>query len=105
MSDSRQGETRPKFSLGRVLATQGAVGLLQRSNVDIPALISRHVHGDWGLVHPDDIETNERAVREGHCIMSIYALAIAGSDSKTEALWLITEADRTSTTFLLPGEY
>ena len=105
MSDSRQGNARPKFPLGRIYATPGALELLERSNLDARTLIARHVHGDWGLVHPDDAAANEHAISRGHRIVSSYAVGPAGLTRDPDVIWVITEADRSATTLLLPGEY
>lgn len=105
MSDSRQGDARPKFTLGRIYATPGALELLECANQAAHAFLARHVHGDWGLVHPDDAAANEHAVRDGTRIVSSYAAGAAGLEGATGVIWVITEADRSATTLLLPGEY
>jgi hypothetical protein len=105
MSDSRQGEARPKFPLGRIYATRGALELLKRSNLDARTLLARHVHGDWGLVHPDDTAANQHAISHGSRIVSTYAVGPTGLMRDAEVIWVITEADRSATTLLLPGEY
>jgi hypothetical protein len=105
MSDSRQGKARPKFPLGRVYATPGALELLERSNQSPHALLSRHVRGDWGLVHPEDAAANEHAVRRGNRIVSSYSIGLDASNGNGGLIWIVTEADRSATTLLLPGEY
>jgi hypothetical protein len=105
MSNSRQGEARPKFPLGRIYATRGALELLQRSNQDAHSFLARHAHGDWGLVHQDDGAANEHAVTHGSRILSSYAVGSEGLKRDAEVIWVITEADRSATTLLLPGEY
>jgi hypothetical protein len=59
----------------------------------------RHVSGDWGDICAEDRQANADALQYGYRLMSVYEL------SKTERLWIITEADRSSTTLLLPEEY
>ena len=89
------------FPLGRVVATPGALAVMERLGIDPAALISRHVTGDWGAIHPDDRGLNEQALSDGSRIHSVY-----GEDSATdERLWVITEADRAATTILRPDEY
>lgn len=105
MSDSRQGDARPKFPLGRIYATPGALELLERSNQTAHTFLARHVHGDWGLLHPDDAAANERAVSDGTRIVSSYSTGAAGPSGAAGVIWIITEADRSATTLLLPGEY
>ena len=105
MSKSRQGDARPKFPLGRIYATPGALELLERSKQTAHTLLARHVHGDWGLVHPEDAAANELAVSSGTRIVSSYAVGRAGVNGDAGVIWIITEADRSATTLLLPGEY
>ena len=89
--------TNPLFPLGRVVATQGVIAL------DLPldtilALLRRHQTGDWGDLDPQDVRENELSLREGFRLMSVYSV-------NETRLWIITEADRSSTTILLPSEY
>jgi len=93
---------RPKslFQLGQVVATHGALDLLDRSATNAFALLQRHQAGDWGDIHPDDVTANREAVQHGFRILSSYPLGTQG-----ERLWIITEADRSVTTLLLPSEY
>ena len=90
----------PLFLLGRVVATPGALDLLAATTTDPAVLLSRHVTGDWGEVPPEDAKENELSVREGFRIVSSYPVGADG-----ERLWIITEADRSSTCILLPSEY
>ncbi|KPK37450.1 MAG: hypothetical protein AMJ65_14540 [Phycisphaerae bacterium SG8_4] len=90
---------RPLFSLGHLAATTGALELLQK-DADLAALlIKRHELGDWGDVDSEDWATNNRSLKLGGRIVSSYKLLGAGT------LWIITEADRSCTTLLLPSEY
>ena len=87
------------FPLGRVVATPGTLAAMERSG-DAPGdLIRRHERGDWGLVGPDDWARNDAALKDGLRIVSSYRL------KDGEAVWCITEADRSATTLLLPEEY
>jgi hypothetical protein len=87
------------FPLGQIVATPGALHVLERSHVDPQVLLSRHQTGDWGELSPADRDENELSVRRGFRILSNYPV---GAD---ECLWVITEADRSVTTILLPSEY
>jgi hypothetical protein len=90
-----------RFALGRIVATPGALELLAATATDPAELLSRHVRGDWGCgVPPEDARENELSVREGFRIISSYRVGEDGSK-----IWLITEADRSSTCILLPEEY
>ncbi len=90
----------PFFSLGRIVATLGALALLAATGTDPVELLSRHQRGDWGEVCPEDAHENELSVREGYRILSSYR--VGEDDAK---VWLITEADRSSTCILLLSEY
>lgn len=61
--------------------------------------IKRHASGDWGDVCPEDKKENEFSVEHGFRIMSVYTIPDGGK------IWIITEADRSSTTVLTPEEY
>ena len=86
-----------KFQLGAICATPGVLALVQDVAEVMPAL-TRHASGDWGDVDAEDAERNNAAIHDGTRILSAYAL----NDQK---IWIITEADRDSTTILLPEEY
>ncbi len=86
------------FPLGQIVATPGALELLDRGAVNASDLLQRHQRGDWGNVPPEDAEENEFSVASGCRILSSY---LVGKDR----IWIITEADRSSTTLLLPDEY
>ncbi len=88
------------FPLGRVVATPGALDLLENLSLEPSELIRRHHAGDWSEMQPLDQEANTNAVKDGGRIFSSYR--VGGQKSK---VWVITEADRSVTTILLPMEY
>jgi hypothetical protein len=89
-----------KFSPGRIVATPGALSALERAEQDPSEFLWRHVHGDWGDMSEDDKRENDLAVKAGWLrIFSAY------QTTEGERLWVITEADRSATTLLLPDEY
>ncbi len=96
---SLPNEPAPRFSLGQVVATPGALESLQESEQSPLELITRHVTGDWGELGKEDKQENERSVEKGYRILSAYRL------KSGEKVWVITEADRSVTTILLPSEY
>ena len=100
-STNAQDDTQQQvlFSVGKIVATSGALDLLDQSGADGHELVMRHQRGDWGSVPPEDAEANVRAIQTGCRILSSYFL------SERERLWVITEADRSLTTLLLPSEY
>jgi hypothetical protein len=85
------------FRLGRIVSTPNALGKLEQS--DILLALQRHQAGDWGDVNEQDRETNDRALSQGTRLFSIYHSA------KQLKFWVITEADRSATTVLLPEDY
>ena len=90
----------PLFDLGWVVATPGAIDLLVSAGESSARLLERHASGDWGDVPPEDARENERSLKYGWRLMSSYPVGDAG-----ERVWVITEADRSSTCLLLPSEY
>lgn len=86
------------FPLGQIVATPGALDVLDRGAVNAAELLLRHQSGDWGIVPPEDAEENDHSVVNGNRILSSYPV---GDDR----IWIITEADRSCTTLLLPEEY
>lgn len=87
------------FELGMIVATPGAIRLMLLSSVQPQTLLRRHVTGDWSEMDPEDQAINREAVKHGNRIFSAYRV------SPTERIWLITEWDRSVTTFLKPTEY
>lgn len=93
------GSDTPLLPLGQVLATPGALALLHSQQLTPLRFVLRHMAGDWGDICEEDRQTNAEALVQGARVMSVYVLG------KTQRLWVITEADRSSTTLLLPEEY
>ena len=89
---------KPLFPLGKLVATPGAVEFLKQHELSPFDFISRHWQGDWGDLDTEDIKANQYALRHGLRLLSSYRIG----DAK---LWIITEADRSSTTLLLSTEY
>jgi hypothetical protein len=87
------------FELGRIVATPGALQALEAAGEQPAQFLDRHVSGDWGELDDEDKQENEFSLRNGFRIFSAYTTA-AG-----EKIWIITEADRSATTILLPEEY
>ena len=88
------------LSLGRVLATPGALRALSEAGEDPFRLLARHASGDWGDLDTHDRRENQRSLKNGWRVLSSYPI---GEDG--QRVWVITEADRSSTTILLPEEY
>lgn len=86
-----------KFPLGRLVATPNALEHI--SDPEIMAALQRHLTGDWGDVDEHDREENELSLKEGFRLLSVYRSA------RGVKFWIITEADRSATTVLLPEDY
>ena len=84
--------------LGRVVATPGALETILGAGGDPFAYIARHAMGDWGELCASDRRENGLALRHGRRVLSSYS----GGGGR---VWVITEADRSVTTILLPEEY
>jgi hypothetical protein len=87
------------FSLGRVVATPGALAALEDAHQLPVIFLGRHVTGDWGDCGKEDAALNDAAVTDGTRLLSVYGTA------RGVKIWIITEADRSSTCILLPEEY
>jgi hypothetical protein len=95
---------KPKFSLGQILATPGALEALEESGQSPQFFLDKHASGDWGMVCQEDKELNDQSLIDGSRILSAYKTL------KGERLWIITEAaddqgHRVCSTLLRPDEY
>jgi hypothetical protein len=86
---------KPLFSLGQVVATPGALHL----GMNFYPYLPRHQCGDWGELDAEDKAENDFSIRNNLRLLSAYR---APDGTK---FWIITEADRSATTVLLPSEY
>lgn len=91
--------SRRMFRLGTVVCTIGAGNALIAANVAPWDLIERHVTGDWGDIDPRDRGANEWSIEHDARILSVYRIPGGAT------IWVLTEADRSATTLLLPNEY
>jgi hypothetical protein len=91
---------KPLFTLGQVVATPGALKAIEASGDSLFSYLTRHQSGDWGDVDAHDRKENQLSLEQGSRLMSVYTLSITGVK-----IWVITEADRSSTCILLPEEY
>jgi len=87
------------FDLGQIVATPGALAALAEAHQTPEEFLARHQRGDWGEVSQEDYQENELSAERGFRLLSVYRTA------KGVQLWVITEADRSATTLLLPEEY
>jgi hypothetical protein len=90
-------EPQPKFLFGRIVATPNALNNIP--NEEILGALSCHISGDWGSMGSEDWNANERAINEGGRLFSVY------HSRQGIKFWIITEADRSKTTILLPEDY
>ena len=90
---------QPLFPLGQMLATPGAMQAMVDAEQPPSEFLARHVTGDWGEVPAEDAAENDLSVKQGYRILSAYRTKLG------VRLWVITEADRSASTILLPEEY
>lgn len=88
-----------KFEPGRIVSTPGALRAMEEAGESPASFLTRHLSGDWGELDPEDIRENELSLAHGFRLLSAYRL------SSGTKIWIITEADRSVTTFLIPEEY
>ena len=86
-----------KFNPGQIVATPGALALSE-NGTNLLAYLQRHLSGDWGDICEEDKAENEFSLKNGFRLLSAF-------NTPQGRLWIITEADRSATTFLLPEEY
>ncbi len=96
---SEMNRLLPRFPPGRIVATPGALRALEQANQNPFGFLERHQAGDWGELCEEEKRENELSVHNGCRILSAYRTR---NDVK---MWIITEADRSVTTLLLPHEY
>ncbi len=90
-------QERPSFALGKTVITRGANATLDKT--EVLNAIARHARGEWGDLCDDDKQANDDALTCGARLLSAY------HTSNGQKFWIITEADRSATTVLLPEEY
>jgi hypothetical protein len=100
-TQAEPGDEPPKheavrFPLGQTVVMAHALDLLRPDEIAFG--LARHVRGDWGSVCPEDAETNEESLHNGDRLFSVYC-------EGNRRFWVITEADRSVTTVLLPEDY
>lgn len=90
---------QPLFDLGQLVATPGALAALEKTGQNALEFLARHVSGDWGELPKEDKDENQLSLEKGFRLLSSYRI------SSGDKIWVITEADRSHTTLLLPEEY
>lgn len=92
--------SKPKIvQLGKLVATPAALQALDDAEQPFSVFLNRHIRCDWGEVDKKDKALNDEALENGSRLLSAYRT------SKGVRIWIITEADRSSTCILLPEEY
>ncbi|MGO9110620.1 MAG: hypothetical protein ACLP9L_15470 [Thermoguttaceae bacterium] len=90
---------KPKFPLGRLVATPDALRALEKAGQSPAFFLEKHMSGDWGEVDDEDKCANDEALVNGDRVLSAYRTL------RGVKIWIITEADRSSTCVLLPQNY
>jgi len=98
-SAANAGRPAVQLRLGQLVATPAAIEAMARAGQSPAPLLARHRAGDWGEVDADDAAANDRAARECERVLSAFTLKCGAR------VWIITEADRSATTILLPEDY
>jgi hypothetical protein len=95
-----------RFAHGALVATPGALRVLDQFRIEPLSLIARHISGDFGELDEYDLRANEEAVACGFRVFSAYTLNLDdGSKPEFVRIWCITEADRSITTLLRPEDH
>ena len=97
--------SNPKYRLGRIVITPGAISTLSKSQENPKVYLERHQGGDWGDICDEDKQSNDQAISHEGEPEKQQRVFSAYETSKGEKLWVITEADRSSSCILLPEEY
>ena len=92
-----------RFSLGRVVATAGLLRELEAEQIAIA--LTHHAQGDWGDLNHEDCQANETALQHGDRVLSSYWIPSRLAADGVVRIYVITEADRSTTTALLTSEY
>jgi len=95
----QQINKQPAFELGQIVATPGALAALKKAGQQPGEFLTRHINRDWGDLDEEDRKENEYSLEHGFRLLSAY------KTNAGDRLWIITEADRSVTTLLLPEEY
>ena len=95
----QQISKQPAFELGQIVATPGALAALKKAGQQPGEFLTRHINRDWGDLDEEDRKENEYSLERGFRLLSAY------KTNAGDRLWIITEADRSVTTLLLPEEY
>lgn len=103
MNTNQASKTEYLFSLGECFLTPG-INALMKQGLTIHSYLLRHQCGDWGTVGEEDAAENELSLKEGYRILSAYNVA-TNEGNETHRILIITEADRSVTTVMLPEEY
>jgi len=98
-SNTTRANIGARFALGQTFITPGAQEALEIAGQTPIQFLRRHMSADWGEVSEDDAQENELSLRDGFRLLSAYRTV------KSQKIWIITEADRSATTILLPDEY
>ena len=96
----QQTERQPLFPLGQIVATPGALAALDKAGQTPVEFLARHVRGDWGDLCQEDRQENQFSLERGFRLLSSYR-----TNAQDLKVYVITEADRSVTTILLPEEY
>ena len=99
MATATNQRPQPKFALGHIVATPGALAALEKAQQSPQEFLDRHAVCDWGDIVEEDKQENEWSLENGFRLFSAY------HTSDGTKIYVITEHDRSATTILLPADY
>lgn len=102
-ADNTNQATAPKFELGKIVATPGALQVLETFGLSMLDVLNRHAHGDWGELATKDARANDLALKTGDQLLSSYKLGDREEEGE-DRVWVFTEASRASTCVFLAEE-
>ena len=97
--------SKPRFQLGQIVATPGAIDALSKSDQQPAEFLTRHINGDWGDLDAEDRQANDAAIAHEGDVDKQDRILSAYRTAKNVKIWVISEYDRSVTTLLLPEEY
>ena len=97
--------SKPRFSLGQVVITPGAMSAIADAGQQPVEFLARHQKADWGDLDSDDKQANDAAIAHEGDVDKQDRILSAYNTAKGVKIWIITEYDRSVTTLLLPDEY
>ncbi len=94
-----------RFFPGRIVATDSVMEELQKAGLSPWLLLNCHLRADWGDLDDSDCRENDRSLARGGRLHSSYSVIRGSALTRGITVWIVTEADRSATTLMLPDDY